>query len=328
MSVSLSSHKLFDAGIFPAVFMALALTLTGCGGGGASDSSVQATDVVSDSNEETTGGGTEIPVEVPEQQPTYTLNLISQPSDVVISQGQSANLSVTVEHDQPITVTWNRAGTVIQSSSNTSVSVASGGVYGCSVSDGNSVVECDDFYVTVESAQFVSINQQPSNQMVNEGVDVTLSVGATGSNGLAYQWYFEGGAISGATGASLVLESVSLADGGDYYVVVTSGGTSETSGTASVSVAANPVGRAVISWDVPSDREDQSGLDPNDIVSYEIHHSDSAVGGMLLLDTVSASNVSYTATSLTSGVHYFSLKTVDVNGLKSTLSSPVSVSIN
>ncbi len=66
---------------------------------------------------------------------------------------------------------------------------------------------------------------QPASQSVNFGTPVTFTVGATGNN-VSYQWFKNGAAISGATGASLTFTSVQSTDSGTYKVnVSTSGGT-------------------------------------------------------------------------------------------------------
>jgi len=49
----------------------------------------------------------------------------------------------------------------------------------------------------------------------------TLTVGAWGSGNLAYQWYFNGAAISGATSSNLVLSGIQFTNAGLYSVVVT-----------------------------------------------------------------------------------------------------------
>jgi len=53
--------------------------------------------------------------------------------------------------------------------------------------------------------------------------------------GLSYQWFKGGSALSGQTGSSLILSSVSAADAGIYSVVV--------SGTCGNSVSNTPVSR-------------------------------------------------------------------------------------
>jgi outer membrane protein assembly factor BamB/subtilisin family serine protease len=82
----------------------------------------------------------------------------------------------------------------------------------------------------------VNIVTPPQSRTVLVGSSVTLSVSATGSGTLTYQWYKNGTAISGATSASLTLNNVSTSDSGNYTVTVTSGSTTVTSSAAVVSV--------------------------------------------------------------------------------------------
>ncbi|MBI2925514.1 MAG: PQQ-binding-like beta-propeller repeat protein [Verrucomicrobia bacterium] len=81
-----------------------------------------------------------------------------------------------------------------------------------------------------------SITQQPQGQTVNNGAEVTLVVAATGSQPLSYQWLKDSAPINGATGTSLVLRKVSLADSAHYAVVVSNAAGSVTSAPATVNV--------------------------------------------------------------------------------------------
>lgn len=84
------------------------------------------------------------------------------------------------------------------------------------------------------------ITQQPTNQTVNEGGALTLSVLATNATG--YQWKKDGENISSATSATYTKQSVVPADVGSYTCVVSGeGGTSVTSDAATVTVNALPV---------------------------------------------------------------------------------------
>ena len=80
------------------------------------------------------------------------------------------------------------------------------------------------------------IQAQPTSQSADLGSTVTLSVTATGAN-LQYQWQNNGVSIAGATGASLVLPSVTLAQQGVYNVVVSNASGSTTSLPANLTVA-------------------------------------------------------------------------------------------
>ncbi|UPW39237.1 major tail protein [Escherichia phage vB_EcoM_ESCO45] len=84
------------------------------------------------------------------------------------------------------------------------------------------------------------ITQQPTNQTVNEGGTLTLSVVATNATG--YQWKKDGEDITSATSATYTKESATTADAGSYTCVVSGeAGTSVTSDAATVTVNALPV---------------------------------------------------------------------------------------
>lgn len=85
-----------------------------------------------------------------------------------------------------------------------------------------------------------SITQQPTNQTVNEGGTLTLSIIATNATG--YQWKKDGEDITSATSATYTKQSVAPSDAGSYTCVVSGeGGTSVTSDAATVTVNALPV---------------------------------------------------------------------------------------
>ncbi|MCB1092315.1 MAG: immunoglobulin domain-containing protein, partial [Verrucomicrobiae bacterium] len=64
------------------------------------------------------------------------------------------------------------------------------------------------------------ITTQPLGSAVNLGGSVTLTVAATGSGPITYQWYRNGSMISGATSSSLTLSGFDLNKEGSYHVVV------------------------------------------------------------------------------------------------------------
>jgi hypothetical protein len=64
------------------------------------------------------------------------------------------------------------------------------------------------------------ITSQPRSQTVNVGDTVTFTVIAGGTPPLNYQWWFNGGRVPTATGASLTLTNVQLTSAGNYAVNV------------------------------------------------------------------------------------------------------------
>ena len=82
-----------------------------------------------------------------------------------------------------------------------------------------------------DSADAQVITTAPQSQTVAIGGTATLSVTATGTAPLAYQWKMNGANITGAKSATLALPNVQPANAGIYTVTITSG--TSTSGTTS-----------------------------------------------------------------------------------------------
>ena len=66
----------------------------------------------------------------------------------------------------------------------------------------------------------VSITSQPQSQSAPAGTNVTLSVTATGTEPISYQWWNSAGAILDATNASYSLNPAQTNDSDNYYVIV------------------------------------------------------------------------------------------------------------
>jgi len=84
-----------------------------------------------------------------------------------------------------------------------------------------------------------AIQTQPQSQTVTVGSNVQFSVTASGRPAVTYQWYFNGAAISGATGNIYSLSSAQPSNAGGYTVVVSNVMGSATSNQATLTV--NPV---------------------------------------------------------------------------------------
>lgn len=66
-----------------------------------------------------------------------------------------------------------------------------------------------------------SFTLQPIGQTVAQGANVTLTVAASGSAPLTYQWRFNNTDLGGETSTSLVLSGVTIAQDGNYTCVAT-----------------------------------------------------------------------------------------------------------
>lgn len=77
---------------------------------------------------------------------------------------------------------------------------------------------------------------QPASITVNVGAQVALTVQATGSDPLAYQWYRDGILMAGATASTLSFSSAQTTNTGSYYVIVSNPAGTVTSLTATLTV--------------------------------------------------------------------------------------------
>lgn len=86
----------------------------------------------------------------------------------------------------------------------------------------------------------------PQGQMIARDSNATFTAAATGTAPLRWQWLFEGTAIPGATNPAFSLTNLSLAQQGDYRLVVTNLAGAVTSAPAAltVTVTASPNGPA------------------------------------------------------------------------------------
>lgn len=82
------------------------------------------------------------------------------------------------------------------------------------------------------------ITTQPASQTVAVGGSVQLAVTASGIPAPAYQWYFNGTPLSGATASTLSFTNVRASDAGDYTVVVSNAFGTATSNKAVLTVTA------------------------------------------------------------------------------------------
>jgi kumamolisin len=84
-----------------------------------------------------------------------------------------------------------------------------------------------------------AITAGPQSTTIGTGGSVTLSVAATGSGTLTYQWYLNGTAIPGATSPTLTLTSLAASQAGSYTVTVTGVAGTATSSPAVLTVSTN-----------------------------------------------------------------------------------------
>ncbi|MCF8226739.1 MAG: immunoglobulin domain-containing protein [Bacteroidales bacterium] len=165
---------------------------------------------------------------------SLTVNSITtitdEPDSDVVCEDDNISISITATGTS-LTYQWQKDGSNladagdISGSSTNSLTVATAelgdaGVYGCIVTG---VCGTDNSNAaTIEVLENTEISSHPSNKTACAGDDISFSVAATGSN-LTYQWQKDGVNISGETGATLQLNSVSVASSQGLYRCVVTG---------------------------------------------------------------------------------------------------------
>jgi hypothetical protein len=85
-----------------------------------------------------------------------------------------------------------------------------------------------------------TITNPPQSLTVNQGTDAPFSVAVSGTTPFAYQWFFNGGAVSAATDSGYTVTSAQPTNAGSYSVVVSNILGSATSSVATLTVIVPP----------------------------------------------------------------------------------------
>ena len=173
--------------------------------------------------------------------PTVTVH----PQPVTVTVGQSVQFSVTATGTEPFTYQWQRNSQNIPAATGPTFSIASAQLTNAGdyrVIVGNFVGSATSLAakLTVNPAAVAPvITTPPQSVTVSEGQPLQLSVVATGTAPLSFQWRRGGVDLPGATAATLAYANAHLTNAGSYVVVVRNGAGQITSVPALVTV--NPV---------------------------------------------------------------------------------------
>lgn len=164
------------------------------------------------------------------------------PSPVSVTAGQSASFTVVASGTAPLSYQWYRYGVAVTGATSSTLTLsnaqsADAGAYTVTVTNSFGSMGSNVGSLTVNSAA-PSISSHPQSTSATVDQSVSLSVTASGSNPLSYQWRKGGAPVAGATSATLTFNSISLSDAGSYDVVVTNSSGSATSSSATLTVNA------------------------------------------------------------------------------------------
>ncbi len=176
--------------------------------------------------------------------------IVEQPHNLDVCQNGTLSLSISATGDN-LTYGWYRneeylsSGVVSDNHSSTYTAPAAlpqyGGTYYCVV---RSTIGCGEQYsdevtVTVGTNPVITSQPTPAIKSLCEGAVYDLEMTATGE-GLHFQWYNEGVALSGQTSENLHIDHVTRGNNGSFYCLVSNACTTVQSEFATLTVNAAP----------------------------------------------------------------------------------------
>jgi parallel beta-helix repeat protein len=204
---------------------------------------------------------------------------IVTPSGGTVGAGSSRTLTGLANGTQPIVYQWlfnstNLPGATLTNLTLSNLSFSNSGPYQLVASNSVGVSTSAAAQLTV--FQSPTLQQGLSNQVVDVGSTVTLTVAAAGSSTLSYAWQLNGSIIPG-TNSTLILTNIQASQSGFYRVSITNQYGS-TSSIARVSVLM-PLS-SVVAWgdnsggqtNVPANLNDIVGVAGGDYHSVALHH--------------------------------------------------------
>ena len=146
----------------------------------------------------------------------------SPPQSQSVGPGTNVTLAVSATGSSPMSYTWQFDGNNIPGATNGTLAInglqtSTAGTYTVIVSNAFSVVTTQ---AVVSLGSPVAISTPPESQSAALGSNVTLSVSATGSMPMNYDWQFDGTNIIGATNGTLNINSMQPTQSGTYTVIV------------------------------------------------------------------------------------------------------------
>ncbi|HLP02834.1 MAG TPA: pectinesterase family protein [Opitutaceae bacterium] len=170
--------------------------------------------------------------------------ILTHPVSTSVNVGASATFSVTASGATALDYQWFKDDAPISGATGASYTIlsattADAGSYTVAVTNDAGTVTSEPAILAVVVVA-PTITTHPVPRAATAGSSVSFTVAAAGSAPLAYQWYRDEAALSGATAATLTLANVGADDIAAYSVVVSNSAGSASSDSAALAVSSAP----------------------------------------------------------------------------------------
>ncbi len=170
--------------------------------------------------------------------------IVSQSSGATKCNGDNITLNINTTGTNPISYQWYDANGVVNGAisnvySMYSLTTNDANSYYCTATNSCGAVSSSNIQLVVNESPV--INSQSSNTEVCENSSANLSIGASGTATLTYQWYNSSGSISNASNNTYILNNVDTSMADTYYCIVSNSCGSAQSQDIALTVNQSPV---------------------------------------------------------------------------------------
>ena len=166
--------------------------------------------------------------------------IATQPHSITAALGSTATLSVVAEGSPPLSYQWFKDGQAIADALSRELTfvdlqASDQASYGVEVTNGKGKARSRDVAVRLQLIA-PTITREPEDKVVDEGDPLSLSIEASGTVPMTFEWWKDGSVIPGATLPTLSIPATKALDSGSYQALVRNAAGTASSQTVSVRV--------------------------------------------------------------------------------------------